>query len=147
MKTLLLALLVLLVMPSEAYELRTHANMTRFAQQASRLIVDSSIAADLGIEVDDSSSLSTYYYDMAGGVEERTTPRRTPKTFEFDRFPLGISETSVAGWLIRGTIREDDLDPFGCAANTIITWIHGREVEDFCNPQDDSYGNFNRVFK
>src|SRR5260221_9825568 len=109
MKTLLLALLVLLVMPSEAYELRTHANMTRFAQQASRLIVDSSIAADLGIEVDDSSSLSTYYYDMAGGGGESTSPRRTPKKFVFYTFPLCILKASVAGGVLLGNNRRKEV--------------------------------------
>jgi hypothetical protein len=98
-------------MPSGAYELRTHANMTLEAHRAANY---QSVIRSLDLDPSDSSQLSAYYYDL----RELDARRRDPAEFEVDRMPKGnLVDTSIPGWLVLGAIREDDLS--GDAGGTL----------------------------
>ena len=103
--------------PVAAYELRTHSFMTYQAYLKSRLNTDASIAATMGLDMSDFAPLSTYYFDM----QDAEALRRDADSFSQVRMPE-IVDTSIAGWLNRGAIREDDLNIFGCAGNALVGW-------------------------
>ncbi len=122
------------------YEVKTHSSITLNAQQQARIKTGGAASlGELGVNVDDFSSLSLSYFDMSG----KSATRRHVWNFEQDLM-AGIDPGSVAGWILRGAIREDDLDMAGCIFNSAVMWVHGNGTSG-CNPQDDPYGNFSRV--
>ncbi len=138
-----LALLLGATCECAAYELSTHGVATLGAYERSILARDPRVAGDLGL---DTSAMDPFdgllgpaYWD---GVGDRFFPRQI-SVFEQRRMPNNFTRPlSIAGWLIRGAIREDDLTTGGCVSSDLAAHHWPGE----CNPQDDPYGNSDRVF-
>ena len=127
---------------SIAYELSTHGALTLKAYERSVLAGDPRLTADLGFDVHATDPFSGFYgplyFDVAGG---QSFPREA-SDFEISRMPPGFRRPlSVAGWLILGAIREDDLTTSGCGISDLAAYHWPGD----CNPQDDPYENVNRV--
>jgi len=109
------------------YELGTHARITNEALGRSVFTVQQ-LARQLGVE-DEINPFGIYYYDSSVyGVSKR---RRWLFEESGLRMPDGSAPLSIAGWLMRGAIREDDIPDY---------WpFLGK------NPQDDPDGKIPRV--
>ena len=104
---------------SDAYELGTHARITRTAVRTSPDLL-SVLQLDLGLAGAGSTLLGNYFFDLREGPSLPAITRRTfPFESEESRMPgplvLNAGEWNhfdatrdVTGWLLRGTIREDD---------------------------------------
>lgn len=153
MKLFLLAFGVVAIMTSiisEGYEIETHAQITNAAHAASQLGVGTNlIQKKLGIDawvnkpkvasapfgVSDTKQI---YFDLLGGV---------PKERSVQPFELNVMERAnidpklsvqLPGWLMRGVIREDDI-------NEQVDGIsYVRSLFQEKAPLDDPYGNINR---
>lgn len=100
----------MLVSPSYGYELVTHSRITEYAYQRS-ILSNSTILRDLGITVN-SDPFGSRYYEFAGVRQKE----RTAHPFEESNWRMRdpAEALTVKGWLMRGTIREDDIiSPFG----------------------------------
>lgn len=107
--------------PTYAYELATHGRLTYEAYKRSSLVPnpdnsdDPQLAKNLGIDLRNTDVFGSTYFDISGSeVRERTANQfeRNEK-----RMPDSVDPLSVAGWLLRGAIREDDwqaMDAPGC---------------------------------
>src|SRR5258708_4185094 len=127
---------------SAAYELNTHGALTLAAYERSLLARDPRVSADLGFDINAvdpfSGQYGPLYFDVTGS---RLFPRDA-NAFEFSRMPKGFEEPrSIAGWLIGGAIREDDLTSLGCRTSDLAAYHWPGD----CNPQDDPYQNVDRV--
>lgn len=116
---------------ASAHEITTHGLLTKEAYSYSTLGSHSqTLANDLGL-TDWSGDLGSTYYDgYDWNLSTETLKSRTVDSFEGHIISdvLGVSPSSIGGWLLRGAIREDDVPkPFGD------------------NPQDDPYGQIFRV--
>lgn len=140
MKRSFLIAVLTLVGAAQGYELRTHGLVTGEAIKRSALASDPTLAFDLGLDLRDTVPLSQSYYDVSGS----NVTRRFAQTFEGSRIPELASDVSAAGWILRGSIREDDLSTFGCAVGSFVQVVHNRETGE-CNPQDDPHGSVDRV--
>ena len=102
---------------TNSYELGTHARISSEAIQRS-LSTDPILVNDLGLQRGLETHLSRLFFDLRNGPSEKAITRAV---FPFDRannvMPgLLVSVTgvgadrieNVAGWIMRGTIREDD---------------------------------------
>lgn len=90
---------------ANAYELATHGAITQKAYESSLLMQDQQLLKDIGIE-DGVNAFGRRYYDVSGVVvNERKQNLFENKIIKGD---LGVEELSIAGWLMRGAIREDD---------------------------------------
>jgi len=126
-RTALLATLLSLS-TANGYELATHSRLTEQAYLASVLVQDAKLFTDIGLDPTMNNPFGNAYFDVSGSyARERAT-----NAFEESkgRMPEGFAPYSIAGWLMRGAIREDD-----------VPWPFGEG-----NPQDDPYGNIFRVF-
>lgn len=123
-----LALLLVVPMPTLAYELGTHARLTQAAVNRS-ILSDSMFVADLGVDPNALNPFGDAYYDVLGS----SVQMRSVDSFETKFITLPTSEMlTLPAWLMRGAIREDDLGyKFG--------FKHGDD------PHDDPYGSFWRV--
>lgn len=94
---------------SFAYELHTHAAITRQAYDRS-VLADPAFLADMGL-FDSANALGSQYYD----IEEGVARSRSVHSFESDIIEtVGGAPLTLQGWLMRGAIREDDMPlPFG----------------------------------
>ena len=131
--------------PGLAYELATHAALTREAFLASRLNAPATLSAptplleQLGLGTLP-GNLGVAYIDLTrGAAKERSAfPSDDPefgqrKIDEANRqSPFAPKVPTLAAWLMLGAIREDDV-PFDPG-----------EMEN--SPQDESFGTFTRVF-
>lgn len=118
---------------ANAYEVETHGYLTHQAYLASSLVTDSTLPDLLGIETikDD---LGDVYLDMvvnpsAFEVRERNSTAYSVNIIE-GSLGLGGELTAVAGWMMRGAIREDDLKEHPVLSSVCL------EVR---NPTDDDY--------
>jgi hypothetical protein len=121
---------------THGYELATHARLT---EQAYEQFVLSQPLTDYGLDLADKDPFGAIYYDVsASSVSERAAT-----TFEESdkRMSRSTAPRSIKGWLARGAIREDDLSRSGCFIGNAA---EGRWSID-CNPQDDPYGDIDRV--
>jgi hypothetical protein len=95
-------------------EFTTHTTITKNAFERSVFGSDPQFAKNLGIDPTAYSPFGECYFDVFG-AEVRT---RTVNDFEKGFMPQGSQPLSVAGWLLRGAIREDDWTgvniPFVC---------------------------------
>lgn len=120
---LFLFLYVVVITPVSGYELITHAAMTQAAYQRS-VISDEEFLDILGIDDKPVVPLGALYYEQTQSDINQVYAHE----FESKRIrALGQNSLSIAGWFMRGAIREDDyLDHyFPCYLNAP-------------NPQDDS---------
>ncbi len=116
----------------DAYELATHAAMTQYAYEKSLLgASDAQLIGRLGLQPN--YDFGNAYFDMSGFV---TPPYRFLTTYELKAMPKtpagkdNPDEQKINGWLMRGTIREDD-------GGLVAGWRKGE-------PLDDPISNFNR---
>jgi hypothetical protein len=123
-----------------AYEFATHAMFTREAFVRSSLVNDPELVNRFGLTAK-SNQLSNIYIHLgaAGPAIRGSRPKDNP-TFTSEKIDDANQSSanikpkleSIAGWLMQGAIREDDVLPeLGADDNT---------------PQDDPEKNFNRVF-
>lgn len=92
-----------------AYELHTHAAITKEAYERS-ILSDPVILDDMGLSAVP-GTLGLDYYDIRNGIAR--TRVETPFELEIIR-KVGADELTLQGWLMRGAIREDDIPlPFG----------------------------------
>ena len=127
---------------SRAYEISTHALLSRAAVQASFLGTNDALIKNLGL---DSASgvpdLGRIYLDSyLGGNLQRIAddPFFYPAPYETKVMKdLNFEELSLqaTGWIVRGAIREDDLPWFPL------------QPEELRTPQDDPYAQRVRVFQ
>lgn len=110
-----------------AFELGTHAAITRKAYEKS-VLADPQFLQELGL-VDGKKPFGEAYLDVSG-TEVRS---RSANEFEQRFMPANSQELSISGWLMRGAIREDDL-------GAISLLPMGDD------PHDDPYGSIFRVF-
>lgn len=98
------------------YEINSHAVMTRAAFYQSALFSDESLAIDynwfLGAD-----AFGDSYYDMKfsdiGPVAYIPRARSAHQYEERIINRLGENPLSIVGWMMRGSIREDDIPSFG----------------------------------
>ena len=134
------ALLVVLAGASRvlAYDIGTHARMTDAALKSSSA-VETSVEA-LGLAKGIKTRFGRYYFDIASGPGTAPTTRRDyAYDYEFGTMPgversISINEDGnipflLQGWLMRGSIREDDGGWF------LSNWIFSNS-----NPHDDPSG-------
>lgn len=145
----LIALLVFMAFPhwTGAYELATHAAITYNAYAKSKLNANGNFVKILGLDVllhhpdtyagpFDGAFGRRYYFDMTGGADHEREAN------EFEDGVIGLTKNidnstgTLAGWLMRGAIREDD----GGYALFGSIYRLGLDAE----PYDDPYGNINR---
>src|SRR5260221_13792 len=148
MKRIPLALaLVTLAWPFDcpAYELSTHGALTLEAYSRSLIARDPRLGEDVGFDAKAEDPfdglLGPAYWDASA---DRFFPRQA-SAFDLSRMPRSIRDhqsLSVAGWLVRGAIREDDLTTGGCVSSDLAAHHWPGE----CNPQDDPYGHSDRGF-
>ncbi|MFN0314025.1 MAG: hypothetical protein ACKVQA_03175 [Burkholderiales bacterium] len=110
-----------------AYEVVTHAAITQKAW-ARALAEDSALLDRLDLRDDtDAFQITTEDYHDAGGDGARL--RAISSAYEGNKIEkVSGQPKSIGGWLMRGAIREDD------------------DSTECCDPKDDSFGNFHRVF-
>lgn len=124
---------------SWSYELATHARITQHAMEQSRIVQVPTLLVNLGFAEGAATVLGESYYDVtASTVQSRHT---WPFDFDRDKMP-GVSDDAklplrIAGWLMRGAVREDDS---GLFAGVVVPSFSFEETE----PHDDPYNNFNR---
>jgi hypothetical protein len=113
---------------SYAYELATHAGLTKKIYERSQLGSDTALLKSLGLSDYDSQNLfGTSYYDLSGN----RVAERIAQTFEGDVFRrvarnrrfAATEEFSIAGWLMRGAVREDDLSRPGCLIGNAADYL------------------------
>lgn len=121
-----------------AYELKTHSDTTIEAFQRSALFRSPWIAKDLGIDLTNSNVWGDRYFEAAGG----TVFERHADSFERDL--ITVDDLSVAGWLARGAVREDDLSLLGCGVSKLAAAADGRWPRQ-CNPRDAADNSLDRV--
>jgi hypothetical protein len=136
------ACLLVAARPALSYEQATHALITREAYVHSKLeLSNSDLMLRIGLDERQVTSLSDSYIDIApNGVRVRVASPSDLPDFSSQkirdvnkRYPTFSPQiNSVAGWLMLGAIREDDV-PFD-------QW----SLEN--NPQDDPNGPLSRVF-
>ncbi len=111
--------MLIATMPSEGYEVSTHAVITQKAFERSMFAASPNLVKRLGFIISNPNDVfGKKYYDM-NGVEapERFagSPNFAPTNYEFNilrpndgtgRF--AIEPLSLPGWLARGAVREDD---------------------------------------
>jgi hypothetical protein len=118
-----------------AYELGTHARLTYKAYEQSVLSSDESLVMSLGIDglvlSSPASPFGNVYLDIGGTNVPERKANAFEKTYMVERsdnsnpvIPPSVSDLSLAGWLMRGAIREDDY----CTAFGV--WVAP-------NPKDD----------
>ena len=91
---------------SFAYELHTHAAITRQAYDRS-VLANPAFLADMGL-FDSADALGSQYYD----IEEGIARGRSARSFEREIIQrVGGDPLTLQGWLMRGAIREDDVPP------------------------------------
>src|SRR5437764_512495 len=133
-----------------AYDLGTHARLTFWATYSSNLNSDSSIFRDLGFAQGSLTDLSNIYYDVSGSTTFlrliSSYATSNSRMIPFSNVPPG---TDIAGWLMRGAIREDDGptarifdpatypsdDPFGIISrycNHFFNPLLNRPLSEFC---------------
>jgi hypothetical protein len=123
-----------------SYELTTHAKVTEAAYNQSGLGSGDTLKR-LGLDVVSKVKLEPFgqtYFDFIGlDVRERKVAEYLPGAIDIEskRIP-GASQFRPQGWLIRGTIREDDYTP------TALGLLGDYPL----NPLDDPFGNTDRVF-
>ena len=139
---LLATTLILGSVPSRAlaYEFSTHAMLTREAFVRSVLSTDATMFDRFGV-AEKKDHLSKIYLHLASaGPQVRASRPKDNPTFAFEKLndanrtsvSIQARLESIAGWLMQGAIREDDvIAEAGADDNT---------------PQDDPEKNFNRVF-
>lgn len=86
------------------YELATHAAITKNAIDRSVIGSDPQFLKNLGIDLTANNPFGEFYFDVSGS-EAQT---RSVNDFEKGFMPQGSQPLSLAGWLLRGAIREDD---------------------------------------
>lgn len=138
--------LAILGLDACAYELGAHARITEEAFFRSVLQTDATYLPSLGLLGPDMRLANVYFDAMtnAGG----DVMEREAHVFDSSKQFLGEQPAgSIAAWLIRGAIREDDLTWFGCIGATVANAVHLRATE--CNPRGpnggDPHGDFDRV--
>jgi hypothetical protein len=118
---------------ASAYELGTHARLTYKAYLASQLVQDQALIDSLGLDTliaeNSKDPFGGFYYDAAGSsilsrkadpYEKKFMTEKDIKEVPKPVIPPDVTHLSLPGWLMRGTIREDD--------------AYGEK-----NPQDDPY--------
>jgi hypothetical protein len=103
---------------ASSYELATHSRITEQAFSRSSLVLDAQLLTSLGLQANSPNPFGAKYFDISGGgVQERSA-----STFELDkgRMSNAVDAFTIKGWLMRGSIREDD-------------------AKGEANPQDDPY--------
>ena len=127
----LVVLMVCFGAKTHAYELATHGRLTEQAFLKSNLVLDSQLLLDLGLDTSSINPFGSVYYDMSGSQLQV----RAANNFEIDKDRISnkADALTIKGWLMRGSIREDDLGQ-----------ILGVNRGD--DPHDDPYGNIFRVF-
>lgn len=87
-----------------AYELHTHATITKKAHERS-ILSNPLFLGDIGL-LTNSNSLGANYYDLRDGVARI----RSATSFESNIMQrVGGDPLTLQGWLMRGAIREDDI--------------------------------------
>lgn len=125
MKWILFLLLLFLVYPAvNAYEINTHATLTAKAYARSDLY-GGQLSQVLGIDQTEDPFNDRYYDNSINAVRSRFGNKYENKLID----DLGYIPYSLVGWLMRGSIREDD----------IPTLLKGK------NPPDDPDGQIVRV--
>jgi hypothetical protein len=104
----------------QAYELATHARITQTAYMKSILATDTTLLDNLGIQIMD-YPFGENYCDLSGATAKE---RGVSDDLELKYMPSSAKPLSIAGWLMRGAIREDDY------ASAFGIW-------QAPNPQDD----------
>ncbi|MGB5177993.1 MAG: hypothetical protein WBP44_04600, partial [Gammaproteobacteria bacterium] len=91
------------------FELATHGRMTFEAYQKSLLASNIALLADLGLE-DTPKPFGESYMDHDGSVvKERDAPNKEfTQKYIVEHLKLKSQSFTIAGWLMRGAIREDD---------------------------------------
>ena len=134
-------LLTIAAANAHSYEQATHAAITREAYVRARISADASaLGLQLGAQDPRQISLGETYIDIAPSdpILRFASPSDVPnfsadKIFSVNNRSLFKPKSdSIAGWLMLGAIREDDV-PFDSSA-----------LEN--NPQDEPGGTFTRVF-
>lgn len=114
---------------SFAYELHTHAAITRQAYDRS-VLADPTFLADMGL-FSYSNALGLDYYDIKDGVARI----RSVDSFEGDIIiRVGGDPLSFQGWLMRGAVREDDIPRFA------------KNPQDVPPPDEPFYRVFNHFY-
>lgn len=109
-----------------AYELFTHAAITQ-AAFARSLLNDAGFRSDLGMP-EAPEPFGNVYFDVSGANEVR---QRHDWDFEGSIINhLGVDKLSLKGWLMRGAIREDDMQSTSSLVGIFVK-----------NPQDDTYSS------
>lgn len=113
---IMVAVFLLGISETHAYELATHGHLTYQAFKQS-ILADPGFLIELGLE-NGKDPFGEIYYDINGNV----IAERSAQLFEQqeNRMPEGTAPLSIEGWLMRGAIREDD-------------------AKGERNPQDDPY--------
>jgi len=153
---------VLMIGNASAYELSTHALLTYQAFKQSEFRVSSSLYSELGIDTYLSSGeavlrkapFGTYYYDVQGTDARQWVANTLDKNgdpFDYNRmvavrsvdnsveFEPERDNLRVAGWLLRGAIREDDYTPIVLTIGRVPITLHAPP-----NPLEDRFGGVDR---
>ena len=134
---LVLCALLTLMNSVYSYELATHGAMSQKVYDRILVQENPKLLDRLGIEYlkDD---LGDIYYDISGTtIYERDAYRFEQIIIENNLDFLGVKHRSIAGWFLRGAIREDDIPssfPF-----------FGKNPQD--DPYDATQGRIARVFR
>ena len=135
---------------SIGYEIETHARITNYAYSASQLTTSGgAVQTKLGIygwtnlatDIEKPFSITgskNVYFDLLGGVpKERSVQPFELKVMEKAKIDLKLS-VQLPGWLMRGVIREDDVNEQVAGISYVRLLFQDKA------PLDDPYGNINR---
>lgn len=122
--------------PASAYERATHAALTQSAVGRSNLTGSGDLLGQLGLTLlDPTNPFGNQYYDTSAITQYLRTaddPQFDPSPYEARLIKdLHESSLSITGWIMRGSIREDDTPRISNAREN--------------NPQDDLFGTRFRV--
>jgi len=102
--TLLFLAVYAFVGSASAYELYTHAAITREAYERT-VLADPVVLDDMGLNAI-SGYLGKDYFDLRNGIPRSMTDNDFEQVIIRD---VGADELTLQGWLMRGAIREDDM--------------------------------------
>lgn len=140
LRRIFLVVTSLITIDANAYELQTHGHLTFHAYYLSNL-ANVKILDGLGLS-DDADPFGNYYLEVI--ASDTYLRKRVKFEEENNRMPQDSEALSIAGWLMRGAIREDDYPGSVCKtspnANLDDNDINqtSRSLNHFFDPVDNA---------